>query len=66
MLWEPFKNNMPFNHYFLFTIPAVCLGIPWFWAKVTPKYWKSIMAVHLMLVIIYFWYFFPIGLIRTI
>ena len=66
LLWEPFKMNMPFNHYFLFTIPFVCLGIPWFWSKVASKYWKPIIAVHLLLVVMYFWIYFPIGLIRTI
>ena len=66
LAWEPFKMNMPFNHYMIFTIPFVCFGIPWFWGKVAPKYWKPITAIHLTLVILYFFAFFPIGLVRTI
>jgi len=66
LLWEPFKMNMPFNHYFLFTIPFVCLGIPWFWNKVGGKYKDYILAAHLLSVMVYFFMYFPVGLIRTI
>jgi 4-amino-4-deoxy-L-arabinose transferase-like glycosyltransferase len=65
LLWEPFKMNMPFNHYFLFTIPCLCVGIPWFWSKVLPKYKYEAMVIHLTITIIFFFWFFPIGLVRV-
>ena len=67
-VWEVLKPvvNMPFNHYFLFTAPIISLGIPWFWNKTMPKYWKQITAVHLICTIIFFFWFFPVGLRRTI
>ena len=66
VLWEPFKMNMPFNHYFFFTIPALCIGIPWFWKKVYPKHAYEMMFIHLLITIVFFSYYFPIGLVRTI
>jgi 4-amino-4-deoxy-L-arabinose transferase-like glycosyltransferase len=64
LIWEPFKMNMPFNHYFLFTIPCLCIGIPWFWSKVLPKYQYEVMALHLAITIIFFFCYFPVGLVR--
>lgn len=60
-----FQRNMPFNHYFQFTLPVICIGIPWFWYTVAKDRWKLIAAVHLVLVIIFFFWFFPVGLRRT-
>ena len=66
LLWEPFKMNMPFNHYMLFTIPFICFGIPWFWNKVGGRYKNYILTAHLLCVVAYFLWFFPIGLMRTL
>ncbi len=60
------QQNMCFNHYFQFTIPMVCIGIPWFWHKTVPRYWKQITAVHLICTIVFFFCFFPVGLVRTL
>jgi len=60
------QQNMCFNHYFQFTIPIVCIGIPWFWHRTVPKYWKQITAVHLLCTIVFFFCFFPVGLVRTL
>lgn len=65
LLWEPFKMNMPFNHYFMFTIPVICIGIPWFWSKVLPKHQYEAMLVHLSVVFLYFLAYFPVMLIRV-
>ena len=60
------QKNMCFVHYAQFTIPIMCIGIPWFWKKTIPKYWKQITAVHLICTIVFFFCFFPVGLRRTI
>lgn len=65
-LWELRKQNMPFNHYMMFTIPILCIFVPIFWNTVTPKYRNQFLALHLCVTIIYFFFFFPIGLLRTI
>lgn len=65
-IWEFFKMNMPFNHYFLFTIPIVCFGIPWFWSKIGGKYKIPLLMVHLVLAAAYFWWYFPVGIVRLI
>jgi len=63
--WELPRRYIPFNHYMMFAIPFLCLGIPWFWSKTLPKYQNQIMMVQLLLTIAMFIYFFPIGLVRT-
>jgi hypothetical protein len=60
------QQNMTFNHYFQYTIPAICLGIPWFWKQVSEEHWKKIAAIHLLLTAVFFIWFFPVGLIRKI
>ena len=65
-IWEFFKMNMPFNHYMMFTIPILCIGIPWFWSKVWPKHQYEAMTVHLIITILYFLAYFPITLVRIL
>jgi len=60
------QRNMCFNHYFQYTIPIICIGIPWFWQKTVPKYWRQITVVHLLCTIVFFFCFFPVGLVRTV
>lgn len=62
------KQNMTFIHYFLFTIPAVCIGIPWFWNKLIPEKHlvrNIIIIAHLAATVVFFFVFFPVGLVRT-
>ncbi len=64
------KQNMTFIHYFLFTTPVICMGIPWFWSKALPdpKYTtlrQSAIIMHLAITAIFFFIFFPIGLVRS-
>jgi len=60
------QPNMCFIHHFQFTAPAICIGIPWFWSKMGGKHWKLITTVHLALAVVFFAFFFPVGLRRTI
>jgi len=65
-IWELQKMNMPFNHYFMFTAPVICFGIPWFWDKIGGRYKYPALAAHLSLVIVHFFMYFPVGVIRNI
>ncbi len=55
-----------FNYYMLYTIPVCALGIPYVWSSLVKdeKKIKAIMFVQLILTVIFFFYFFPIPLIR--
>jgi 4-amino-4-deoxy-L-arabinose transferase-like glycosyltransferase len=59
-------QRMTFNYYFIYTIPALCLGIPYFWGKMPLKeeYRNYVMFIHLTLTIIFFFCFFPIAIFR--
>jgi hypothetical protein len=63
--WEMRFANLTFNHYFLFTIPIICVGIPWFWSTALPKYSKQIIGVHLAAAAVFFAYYFPVVLYRV-
>ena len=64
-----FFQRMTFNYYFLYTIPAICLGWGWFYSRLgqriqnrTVKY--GLILGHLALIIIFFLYFFPLKVFR--
>lgn len=59
-------QRVTFNYYFIFTIPMLCLGIPYFWSRLplAEKYKNWGMFVHLMLTVVFFFYFFPILIFR--
>jgi hypothetical protein len=65
VIWELPKMYIPFNHYMMFAIPGLCIGTPWFWSKVLPKYQYQAMAVQLLASIVVFMWYFPVGLFRT-
>ena len=58
-------QRFPFNYMFLYTIPALCLGIPYFWSRlrIRESMRKIGLFTHLVLTIIFFMYYFPVGLI---
>ncbi len=61
-----YPNWTNFNYYMLDTIPACALGIPYFWDKVVKNNrtrW-AIMGVQIALVILFFFYYFPVKLIQ--
>jgi dolichyl-phosphate-mannose--protein O-mannosyl transferase len=61
-----FVQRMTFNYYFIYTIPALCLGIPMFWDTVTQnrKAKTVAMLIQFAVVLITFAIYFPVVLIR--
>ena len=61
-----FVQRMTFNYYYIYTIPALALGIPLFWSKIikNEKTRNIILFTHLSLTFLFFLYFFPVVLIR--
>jgi dolichyl-phosphate-mannose--protein O-mannosyl transferase len=61
-----FVQRMTFNYYFIYTIPALCLGIPMFWDAVTQnrKAKTVAMLIQFAVVLITFAIYFPVVLIR--
>ena len=64
LIWDGLRQNIPFNHYFMFAAVGCCIGIPFFWAKVLPKYQNQATAIHLAITVIFFFFYFPIGFFR--
>jgi hypothetical protein len=48
----------------MFASIGCCLGIPFFWGRVLPKYQYQATAIHLLATIIFFFMYFPVGLFR--
>jgi len=63
---ELIKNCTGFNYYFIYTVPALCLGIPYFWSKLkVSKKTKDIgIIIYILATLCFFMYYFPIGLFR--
>ncbi len=61
-----FVQRMTFNYYILYTIPAIALGIPYFWRSmpVPDKYKYILVGVHLLLTATFFLGFYPVNLMR--
>lgn len=59
-------RKIGFNYYMIYTVPALCLGIPYFWQKLPiSENSKTIgITLHLLITILFFLAFFPIPLIR--
>lgn len=62
-----FIQRMTFNYYFIYTIPAICLGIPFFWKNIniSDKMRLIGLTLHLLLTILFFLAFFPVIFIRV-
>jgi hypothetical protein len=60
-------RKIGFNYYMIYTVPALCLGIPYFWQKLNiSETSKTIgLTIHLIATILFFLYFFPIPLFRA-
>ena len=58
-------QRFPFNYMFLYAIPALCLGIPYFWSRLAiPANLKKIgLFAHLVVTITFFLYYYPVGLV---
>ena len=61
-----FVQRMTFNYYFIYTIPALCLGIPLFWdsLKIRKRYKYVALTTQLMIVFGTFLIYFPVVLFR--
>ena len=64
LIWDGIRQNIPFNHYFMFASIGCIIGIPLFWERVLPKYKYQAMAIHLLATIIFFIVYFPIHIFR--
>jgi len=66
LLMGLFVQRMTFNYYILYTIPAFALGIPYFWSKfgLSENYRTIAMLLHLLFTIVFFFYFFPVMIVR--
>jgi len=58
-------QRFPFNYMFLYALPALCLGIPYFWSRLAiPANLRKIgLFTHLVVTIAFFLYFYPVGFI---
>ena len=63
---ELIKSCTGFNYYFIYTVPALCLGIPYFWSKLdVSERTKNIgLMIYILATLSFFIYYFPIGIFR--
>jgi len=63
---ELIKKSTGFNYYFIYTVPGLCLGIVFFWKnmEISDRLRNFALSVHLLSVLIFFVYFFPVNFIR--
>lgn len=63
---ELIKKSTGFNYYFIYTVPALCIGIPYLWKSfpISDKNKTIGIGLHLFLTIVFFMYYFPVGIIR--
>jgi 4-amino-4-deoxy-L-arabinose transferase-like glycosyltransferase len=66
LLFGIFLQRMTFNYYFIYTIPSLALGIPYFWNNLpfTPTIKKIAILTQLTITVVFFFAFFPIPLFR--
>jgi hypothetical protein len=62
-----FIQKMTFNYYFMYTVPILAIGAPWFISKLNINdKWKNAILLGLVAVVsIYFMYYFPLNLFRA-
>jgi len=60
-------RKIGFNYYMIYTVPALCLGIPFFWQKlnISEKSRTIGLFIHLAVTVLFFLYFFPISFFRA-
>jgi len=61
-----FVQRMTFNYYFIYTIPALALGIPYFWQSISfsDKVRMGLLLIQLFVTIEFFLGFFPVVIFR--
>ena len=67
LIFGAFVQKMTFNYYFLLTTPILAMGVPFLWQSLPiPTKAKRIgLAVHIIIIGIYFIYYLPINLFRA-
>jgi hypothetical protein len=67
LLLGSFVQKMTFNYYFIYTVPILNIGAPWFIRQLPlSEKWKTLSLVCLLLVTgVYFLYYFPINIFRA-
>ena len=67
ILFSLFVQKMTFNYYFMYTVPILAIGAPWFISKLNINdKWKNAVLLGLVAVVsIYFMYYFPLNLFRA-
>jgi 4-amino-4-deoxy-L-arabinose transferase-like glycosyltransferase len=67
ILFSLFIQKMTFNYYFMYTVPILAVGAPWFISKLCLKeQYKTATLLCLTLIVgIYFMYYFPLNLFRA-
>jgi|WetSurMetagenome_2_1015567.scaffolds.fasta_scaffold42392_3 hypothetical protein len=60
-------QRMTFNYYFIYTVPILCMGAPWFVSKLKlSNKWKNGVLLSLLgVVMVYFIIYFPLNLFRA-
>ena len=67
ILFSLFIQKMTFNYYFMYTVPILAMGAPWFISKLDVKEkWKIATLLCLTLVVgVYFICYFPLNIFRA-
>jgi 4-amino-4-deoxy-L-arabinose transferase-like glycosyltransferase len=67
ILFSVFVQKMTFNYYFMYTVPMLDIGAPWFISKLgfSERNKLIILAGLLLVTVVYFLYYFPINLFRA-
>lgn len=63
---ELIKKSTGFNYYFIYTVPAMCLGIPYVISnlKISETKKKLVTLIYISTTVLFFVYYFPIGVFR--
>ena len=66
LIFGIFVQRMTFNYYFIYTIPALALGIPYLWDNLplSSKNKKIGLLAHLAVTVAFFFVFYPVVLMR--
>lgn len=67
LVFGAFMQRMSINYYIIYGIPAMALGIPFFWSVIPmkEKHRNAIICIHLLATVLFFLYYYPIIFVRT-
>jgi 4-amino-4-deoxy-L-arabinose transferase-like glycosyltransferase len=67
ILFSLFVQKMTFNYYFMYTVPVLAIGAPWFISKIKlEEKYKTMILIGLAIIVgIYFMCYFPLNLFRA-